>query len=397
MNSGHWTAAVTLGHHYEGEQPLFSCRAHVFHMGDQESKKHWIQISKTAAVVHFYYDNARATYRIISVEDSKAVVNSTVTASMIFTKTSQKFGQWSDVSANIVYGLGFSGEKELNQFHDYFEEVKLLTKKNSKGKQEINGGMDHEALKKAGTPPGNPLCHTRTSSLSSLPISSSNLQDQRRGSLSSSATSLPGNVTEAHLKYENDRLKLALAQSSTNTKKWEVELQTLKANNQRLTTALQESTANVEEWKKQLAAYKEENARLKKRVQELETLSFSSDQNVAAKAELSQLTSRLNQLQLDSTTKMQEIEHLHRRIKELSNAESENAILQAKIQQIESEKEKVIVKAENLQRLLNEAKSSYELENNEVIELHHQLSKQLKDSLELQELIVATVKKESQS
>ena len=54
--------------------------------------------------------------------------------------------------------------------------------------------------------------------------------------------------------------------SSTNAKKWEVELQTLKANNQRLTTALQESTANVEEWKKQLAAYKEENSRLKKRV-----------------------------------------------------------------------------------------------------------------------------------
>lgn len=97
-----------------GEQPLFSCKAHVFHMGDQESKKHWIQVSKNAALVHFYYDNARSTYRIISVEDSKAVVNSTVTASMVFTKTSQKFGQWSDLSANIVYGLGFSGEKDLN-------------------------------------------------------------------------------------------------------------------------------------------------------------------------------------------------------------------------------------------------------------------------------------------
>ncbi|XP_029646546.1 homer protein homolog 2 isoform X2 [Octopus sinensis] len=381
-----------------GEQPLFSCRAHVFHMGDQESKKHWIQISKTAAVVHFYYDNARATYRIISVEDSKAVVNSTVTASMVFTKTSQKFGQWSDVSANIVYGLGFSGEKELNQFHDYFEEVKLLTRKHSKSKQEINGAMDNDTLKKTGSSPINPLCHTRTSSLSSLPISTSNLQDQRRGSLSSSATSLPGNVTEAHLKYENDRLKLALAQSSTNTKKWEIELQTLKANNQRLTTALQESTANVEEWKKQLAAYKEENARLKKRVQELESLPMSSEQsNNLVKAELSQVTSRLNQVQLDSSNKMQEIELLHRRIKELSNAEAENAILQAKIQKIDADKEKATVKAENLQRLLNEAKSTYELENNEVLELHNQLSKQLKESLELQELIVATVKRESQS
>lgn len=54
--------------------------------------------------------------------------------------------------------------------------------------------------------------------------------------------------------------------SSTNAKKWEVELQTLKNNNSRLTAALQESTTNVEEWKKQLAAYKEESAKMKKKV-----------------------------------------------------------------------------------------------------------------------------------
>ena len=34
---------------------------------------------------------------------------------MTFTKTSQKFGQWSDVRANTVYGLGFSSEVELNK------------------------------------------------------------------------------------------------------------------------------------------------------------------------------------------------------------------------------------------------------------------------------------------
>ena len=68
------------------------------------------------------------------------------------------------------------------------------------------------------------------------------------------------------LKYENDRLKIALAQSSANAKKWEVELQTLKNNNARLTTALQESNSNVEEWKKQLAMYKEESVKMKKKV-----------------------------------------------------------------------------------------------------------------------------------
>ena len=47
---------------------------------------------------------------------------------MTFTKTSQKFGQWSDVRANTVYGLGFSSEVELgkvslvnkNKFAFYF-------------------------------------------------------------------------------------------------------------------------------------------------------------------------------------------------------------------------------------------------------------------------------------
>ncbi len=34
---------------------------------------------------------------------------------MTFTKTSQKFGQWSDIRANTVYGLGFSSEPELNK------------------------------------------------------------------------------------------------------------------------------------------------------------------------------------------------------------------------------------------------------------------------------------------
>lgn len=46
---------------------------------------------------------------------------------MTFTKTSQKFGQWSDVRANTVYGLGFGSEAELNKvllYYDYF--VKLV-------------------------------------------------------------------------------------------------------------------------------------------------------------------------------------------------------------------------------------------------------------------------------
>lgn len=71
---------------------------------------------------------------------------------MTFTKTSQKFGQWIDFKLNLVYGLGFSNDVELNkvqthapidstrpncqirswnvcfQFVDKFKEIKELTR-----------------------------------------------------------------------------------------------------------------------------------------------------------------------------------------------------------------------------------------------------------------------------
>lgn len=45
----------------------------------------------------------------------QAIINCTVTPSMTFTKTSQKFGQWADSRANTVYGLGFATEQQLHQ------------------------------------------------------------------------------------------------------------------------------------------------------------------------------------------------------------------------------------------------------------------------------------------
>lgn len=46
----------------------------------------------------------------------------------MFTKTSQKFGQWSDIRANTVYGLGFGTEGELNKFIEKFQEIKEATR-----------------------------------------------------------------------------------------------------------------------------------------------------------------------------------------------------------------------------------------------------------------------------
>lgn len=67
----------------------------------------------------------------------QAVINSTITPNMTFTQTSQKFGQWSDVRANTVYGLGFASESELGKFIEKFNEVKEATK-NAMQKGNVN-------------------------------------------------------------------------------------------------------------------------------------------------------------------------------------------------------------------------------------------------------------------
>ncbi|PWA21176.1 hypothetical protein CCH79_00009370 [Gambusia affinis] len=105
------------------EQPMFSTRAHVFQI-DPATKRNWLPASKHAVTVSFFYDASRNVYRIISVGGTKAIINSTITPNMTFTKTSQKFGQWADSRANTVYGLGFSTEQQLQQFAEQFKEVK---------------------------------------------------------------------------------------------------------------------------------------------------------------------------------------------------------------------------------------------------------------------------------
>uniref|UniRef100_A0A3Q1HDM6 Homer scaffold protein 3b n=1 Tax=Acanthochromis polyacanthus TaxID=80966 RepID=A0A3Q1HDM6_9TELE len=112
-----------MGSHISMEQPIFSARAHVFQI-DPATKRNWLPASKHAVTVSFFYDASRSVYRIISVGGTKAIINSTITPNMTFTKTSQKFGQWADSRANTVYGLGFSTEQQLQQFAEQFKEVK---------------------------------------------------------------------------------------------------------------------------------------------------------------------------------------------------------------------------------------------------------------------------------
>ncbi|XP_011346024.1 homer protein homolog 2 isoform X3 [Ooceraea biroi] len=309
---------MTSGKETMGEQPIFTCKAHVFHI-DPKTKRSWVPASSAAISVSFFYDSTRSLYRIISVEGAKAVINSTVTPNMNFTKTSQKFGQWSDSRANTVYGLGFASEAELGKFIEKFHEVREATKlanaklqSNSSSVTPATSANVSPITSRSGMPsseqdlidpPNSSLINSNVSA-SNNPnpsanlisaqnsVSSSTESPQHQGK-SAQLSSQSGQSAEVQLKYENDRLKLALAQSSANAKKWEVELTTLKTNNARLTSALQESTANVDEWKRQLQLYKDENAKIKSRYADLEAGKIAEGNSEALRLRVEALESEL--------------------------------------------------------------------------------------------------------
>merc|ERR1719225_363363 len=273
-----------------------------------------------------------------SVEGTKAVINSTITPNMTFTKTSQKFGQWSDVRANTVYGLGFGSEGELNKFIEKFAEVKEATSRAGGGKAN-GGGTGTTPTTSANASPVTgradkhndnvepqhfPLPNQSDAVNSNLLKTQLNLgNDSPKKVVDKGPAPNPPLTGEAQLKYENDRLKLALAQSSANAKKWEVELSTLKNNNVRLTSALQESTSNVEEWKRQLNSYKEENSRLKVGLLELEAGRGNCDVN--AVSELKSLKSQLEESESDLRDRDEEIKSLKEQSNQLKAVNGEDS------------------------------------------------------------------------
>merc|ERR1712156_642188 len=175
--------------------------------------------------------------------------------------------------------------------------------------------------------------HQRSQSMSAMQ-SGQPPQDSPRKNVEKGQAPNPPLSGEAQLKNENDRLKLALAQSSANAKKWEVELTTLKTNNARLTSALQESTANVEEWKRRLNSYKEENSRLKVGLIELEAGRGNCDFN--AVSELKSLKSRLEELESDLRDRDEEIKSLKEQSTQLKAVNGEDSDI-VKNLQMESE------------------------------------------------------------
>ncbi|XP_068624122.1 homer protein homolog 2 [Battus philenor] len=356
---------MTAGKETMGEQPIFTCKAHVFHI-DPKTKRSWMSASSAAVSVSFFYDSSRNLYRIISVEGTKAVINSTITANMTFTKTSQKFGQWSDVRANTVYGLGFASEAELGKFIEKFQEVKeaIQAQQCGAGKAAPNGNSGAATPVASATaspllagraPPDEPpalspaqpksendemMVHQRAHSVTTglQQAGYATVGRAPRGALTSvsAPVDVPAPETAEQLRYENDRLKLALAQSSANAKKWEVELATLKSNNLRLTAALQESTANVDEWKRQLHQYREEVARAR------HYAGKGGDAN-----EVEQLRQRVAQLEAELAQKNEELAQITKSKKSEQDAEAKLAQSQLELALAAQDGQKQVIQALN--------------------------------------------------
>lgn len=216
---------------------------------DPATKRNWIPAGKHALTVSYFYDATRNVYRIISIGGAKAIINSTVTPNMTFTKTSQKFGQWADSRANTVYGLGFASEQHLTQFAEKFQEVKEAARL-AREKSQDGGELTSPALGLVShqVPPS--------------PLVSANGPGEEKLFRSQSADA-PGPT-------ERERLKKMLSEGSVGEVQWEAEFFALQDSNNKLADALREANAAATQWRQQVETQRAEAERLRQRVAELE-------------------------------------------------------------------------------------------------------------------------------
>ncbi|KAM7405903.1 hypothetical protein PAMP_000317 [Pampus punctatissimus] len=353
FNSKHSTSIAGL----RREQPIYTTRAHVFQI-DPTTKKNWVPASKQAVTVSYFYDSTRNSYRIISVDGSKVIINSTITPNMTFTKTSQKFGQWADSRANTVFGLGFSSEQQLTKFAEKFQEVKEAAKlARDKSQEKVETLSNHSQESGRETPSTN-----QASSINGT-------DDEKISHVGPEA---------ALLKSENELLKSAVEQSNTNAKKWETELQTLRESNARLVDALQESSANVESWKKQLSACKEESDTLREKIAELEAQCDEANQEKQRNA---QLTVRVQELETELNDKEQELENLRKQAEIIPQLMAECESITTKLQAAETKNKELEGRIEGLQldmedsqqkqgNMKNELKKFMDILDGKIDELH---------------------------
>ncbi|XP_067085685.1 homer protein homolog 3-like isoform X3 [Osmerus mordax] len=307
--------------HKEREQPIFSARAHVFQI-DPATKRNWLPASKHAVTVSFFFDANRSVYRIISVGGTKAIINSTVTPNMTFTKTSQKFGQWADSRANTVYGLGFATEQQLQQFSDQFKEVKeaaRLAREKSQEKFEL----------------ANPALNIAAPQ---LPSQLSQALSEDRHSPPLLTVNGPGELlrsksADMEMTSEKEHIKKMLSEGSICEINLEAELFTLQDSNAKLVAALHEANSGAEQWKKQLAEYQEETERLRDQVAELEVQSGQLGPSDGGTRD--ELTQSLEELEALLKAKDEEIHNLQSKKLDVHKLETEREEAVQRLQEIE--------------------------------------------------------------
>ncbi|XP_048829112.1 homer protein homolog 2-like [Brienomyrus brachyistius] len=308
-----------------GEQPIFTTRAHVFQI-DPTTKKNWVSASKQAVTVSYFYDSTRSSYRVISVDGSKVIINSTITPNMTFTKTSQKFGQWADSRANTVFGLGFASEQQLAKFAEKFQEVKeaaKLARDRSQEKMETSSNHSQES--------------GRDTPLSAQPSSINGTDDEKISHVE---------PEDAMLKSENERLRSAVEQGNANAHKLETELQALRENNARLAEALQESNNGVEMWKQQLAESKQDGEQLRAKIVELEAQCKEIEEEKKRNA---QLAKQVAELEAEIDEKDKELTELRKQAEIIPKLMDECESINQKLELAETKNKDLEDRMETLQ------------------------------------------------
>ncbi|XP_016090156.1 homer protein homolog 3 isoform X2 [Sinocyclocheilus grahami] len=357
--------------HREREQPIFSTRAHVFQI-DPATKRNWIPASKHAVTVSFFYDANRHAYRILSVGGTKAIINSTVSPNMTFTKTSQKFGQWADSRANTVYGLGFATEQQLHQFAERFKEVKeavRLAREKSQDKMELSTA----ALSIAAP-------QDLSDELQSPPVMCVNgPEDKLFRSQSADIT----------LSSEKERIKKMLSEGSICEMNLEAELFTLQDSNAKLVAALHEANANVEQWKKQLAVYQEETDRLRDQVADLEAHGGQGPSDMLK----DELTQSLEELENLLKAKDEEIRILQSKKSNFHELEQEREEAIHRLQELEMRNVELERRVQSTEQTLVSALEDRERAENEVQRVAQILDIKIFDLNDLRQSLVKLINK----
>lgn len=119
---------------------MYSSRAHVFQINEHKNK--WIDKAEQAIPISLVaklandesiqtgeQPNKRELKLIANNDYGETVLDVNILAKTAFTKRSQKFGQWVDLtdSDQTIYGLGFNSEAELDEFAETFQQLQRDT------------------------------------------------------------------------------------------------------------------------------------------------------------------------------------------------------------------------------------------------------------------------------